>query len=339
MRFLFAARAGRPWLVCVALVLTAANLSWGEAAGTETVPRDHLYGVAFIGDGQGWACGAYGSVFHTEDGGIRWTAQRSGTTEPLFDVDFVDARRGWIVGRVGTVLWTTDGGRTWREADSGSRRHLFGVDFADAQHGWAVGDWGMIVHTGDGGQTWVERPLGKDVILNDVVFVDRHHGWIVGEMGTVLRTEDGGETWERVDPGVPKTLFGVHFTDRRNGWAVGIDALILRTRDGGETWEVQNGDPELGALEQVGFRAAFDRPGLYAVQVAGRFGFAVGDLGAVWRTEDGGETWQRAPTSYRDGASWLRAVAIVPGTHGLIVGAGGSHLRISDGRLVPVGQP
>ena len=321
-------------VVAVGVVLLAAL----KAAAVPTPPtlplKDNLYGTKFIDAKRGWVVGAFGTIAHTSDGGASWQAQPSKTTQQLYDIDFVDAQHGWIVGRQGLILHTADGGTTWEPQTSGTDQHLFGIDFADAQNGVAVGDFGAIVTTRDGGQHWENHALSEDVILYDVFMLDSNRGWIAGELGTVLATTDGGLTWAKEDTGGGKTLFGIYFADAQRGWAVGIDAIILHTTDGGQTWRLQNGSTEVRALEQVGFGQAYDSPSLYAISVIGGVGVAVGEIGAIYMSSDGGETWVRQDSAQKaSGPKWFRALSMVPGTHGMIVGAGGALVPIDSGRI------
>lgn len=308
-----------------------AVLSAATAPSGSVVLKDHLYGTKFIDAQRGWVVGAFGTIGATSDGGRSWRMQASKTTQQLYDVDFVDAQHGWIVGRQGLILHTSTGGSSWEPQQSGTEQHLFSVDFSDRSHGIAVGDFGTILVTSDGGQRWRDRTLDEDVVLYDVAMVDAANAWIAGEAGTILHTSDGGEAWAKQTSGVDKTLFGVYFADSQRGWAVGIDALILHTTDGGQSWDVQNGSTEIRGLEQVGFGQAYDNPSLYAVAVVGQVGVAAGEIGAIYLSNDGGQTWARQEGS--SNAKWFRAVSIVPGTHGVIVGAQGSRERIVDGRL------
>lgn len=305
------------------------------AAPTSPVTRlkDNLYGTVFVDASRGWVVGAFGTIFRTTDGGRTWQPQVSKTTQQIYDVDFVDAAHGWAVGRSGLILRTTDGGDTWTQQTSGVDKHLFSVDFVDPKRGVAVGDWGAVVTTSDGGQTWEDRTLAEDIILNDVAMVDGERGWIAAELGTVFTTQDGGRTWTTQATGVDKTLFGIYFADAQRGWVVGIDALILRTEDGGQNWTVLNGSTEIRELEQVGFSSAYENPSLYAVQVVGDLGVAVGEAGAVFVSSDGGRTWARRPSPEQGGPKWFRAVSLVPGTHGVIVGAEGQRLHVVEGRI------
>lgn len=323
-----------------ALVLVAALVTSAAAA----VPHrphgvkifDSIYGVDLVDHDEGWVVGAFGTIYHTRDGGRTWEAQHSGTKRNLFSVAFADRRHGWIVGAQATVLHTADGGKTWKvqKTPVPPEKHLFKVVAIDAQHAWAVGDWGAIAMTADGGRHWEDRSLSRDVILYCVSFPDARHGWIAGEFGTVLATSDGGKTWAKQATGTDKTLFGLFFADARRGWAVGIDGLVLHTTDGGATWELQRGSRRLESIEQLGFLEALKNPGLYEVEVRGRYGVIVGDVGTVLTSRDGGRTWEKHELPPAKRLTWLRSVALSrDGAYGLVVGAHGFAARVESGRL------
>src|SRR6185295_2644874 len=180
----------------------------------------------------------------------------------------------------------------------------------------------------DGGKSWQMHPLDRDIILNAEAWPDAMHGWIVGEAGTILATSDGGATWADQTSGVEKTLFGAWFSDAQHGWVVGIDGLIIRTGDGGQSWQVQHGETQVGTLDQVGFKEAFDNPTFYAVAVTPTLAYAVGDNAAVFASAAGGNTWQRKTVPAEANLRWIRAVSLVNETHGMLVGANGLTLRV-----------
>jgi photosystem II stability/assembly factor-like uncharacterized protein len=326
-----------------------------SARSGAVVVKDNLYAVKAVSASEAWVAGNFGSIYHTNDAGRTWTSRQSGTRLPLFGVDFTaDGREGWIVGKSSLVLHTADGGRTWKPQKSAvpAEKPLFAVRVLDAQTVWAVGDWGAIEVTHDGGATWEDRSLSTiavkveqspdrvtttvtdDVILYDVSFPDPAHGFVAGEFGTLLATSDGGKTWEKRDVGTEKTLFGVTFTTPDVGWAVGIDGLILHTRDGGRTWRVQHGDAQAGSIEELGFVETMKNPGLYDVAVAGSYGVVVGDTGNLLVSGDGGETWTPRELPEKQRLVWMRAVSMVPGTHGFVVGAAGFAAALDHDRVV-----
>jgi photosystem II stability/assembly factor-like uncharacterized protein len=323
------ARAATLVALCLLVVSVAAAAPHGGVRIT-----DNLYDTKFVTADDGWVVGAFGTIMRTKDGGKSWHPQVSHTVEHLYSVDFSSVLNGWVCGRSGLVLHTTDGGDTWETQRSDSERHFFKVRAIDTQRAWLVGDWGAIFATHDGGKTWENHSLTRDVILNSQSWPDAEHGWIVGEAGTIVATQDAGATWTEQTSGVQKTLFGVTFADAQRGWAVGLDGLILRTTDGGQSWQAQHGDTEVGALEQVGFAEALDNPSLYDVAMRGQLGYAVGDIGCVYTTEDGGSTWQKKAVSGDWSLHWMRAVSLVNGTHGGVVGADGLVLRIEGTQIV-----
>ena len=328
------------WLACVSVAHAA-------------VMRDHLYGVKALSATDAWAVGNYGAIYHTTNGGRTWEPRDSGTKAPLFSVEFVDGQHGWAVGKSAEILATADGGRTWtrRKSPIPSSKHLFKVKAASPTTGWAVGDWGAIAVTTDGGETWEDRSLAKltivpgdrsdrnehlvldDIVLYDVDWPDAQHGVIVGEFGTVLVTSDGGATWTRRSPETDKTLFGVHFATTDEGWAVGIDGLVLHTTDAGRTWEVQHGNPNPATIDELAFNDALKNPGLYAVSVVGQTGIVVGDTGTILTSADGGRTWTRRVLPERERFSWVRDVSLVPGAHGMVVGAKGLSGTVEEGEV------
>ena len=70
------------------------------------------YGMQFVDASNGWAVGATGKILHTTNGGLNWTAQTSGTTQPLYSVSFINATTGFAAGAFGTMLKTVNGGAT-----------------------------------------------------------------------------------------------------------------------------------------------------------------------------------------------------------------------------------
>jgi photosystem II stability/assembly factor-like uncharacterized protein len=341
------------------LIVSSVALLAPESTSAATRLKDNVYGIATLDPETAVVVGTFGSILATSDGGKTWERRDSGTDVPIFGVDLApDGKNGWAVGASGLILRTTDGGKTWTRQKSPLKepRHLFTVAAVDANTGWAVGDWGAIVSTSDGGATWQDRSLGiltveteespdrqttvitEDVILNDVQFVDGQHGFIAGEFGMLLATADGGATWTHRDLGTDQTIFGMDFTTPERGWIVGIDGLVMQTTDAGVTWTVQLGSRERELLEDVDIVAAMDKPGLYGIDVEGKYGVIVGDAGTLLLTSDGGETWTRKLLP-EDELVWMRDVSLLPGTRGFVAGANGFVGVVDNDKvLLPTGE-
>jgi photosystem II stability/assembly factor-like uncharacterized protein len=314
-----------------------------SAAAEPVAPREirqGLFGTCFATDKDAWMVGELGRIFHTADGGATWERQDAGTKRPFLAVACVDARTAWIAGKEGIVYGTTDAGATWTPARTGSTRHIFALAFPTRERGHGAGDFGTMIHTEDAGRSWVVEQLPPDVRLPDsaldtgvepgdvnlyaISYGDADHAWLVGEFGTILASGDGGRTWRQQQAPIETSLFGVHFTDARRGWAVGIDAMILATDDGGATWRVQP-----SPIVQRSF---------YDVFVAGSGGWIVGNAGTVLKSGDGGATWALEPVPIELAANWIRSIWLLPGGHGLAVGAEGLVFRVGGGGLERLGE-
>jgi photosystem II stability/assembly factor-like uncharacterized protein len=131
----------------------------------------------------------------------------------------------------------------------------------------------------------------EDLDLTAVFFVTADTGWVAGKHGTILRTVDGGATWEAQLGGDPEARAAsvrvLHFIDERRGWAIqgeaGYDYKTLHTSDG-ESWE-EIGTVPYGSVHMV-FTSA--QTGFLAANP----GKAVSGPNVMYRTNDGGRSWE-----------------------------------------------
>lgn len=115
-----------------------------QTSATEKQPV-RLTAASFVDQWHGWAVGAAGRIFITNDGGRAWHEQQSNVRADLSDVKFVDAVEGWAVGAEGTLIHTTDGGLHWVSQPSGTTHALERLCFVGHTRGWAVGFGGTII--------------------------------------------------------------------------------------------------------------------------------------------------------------------------------------------------
>jgi photosystem II stability/assembly factor-like uncharacterized protein len=188
-------------------------------------PRDY-YSVQFIDEETGYIVGDEGLILASNDGGVSWREQRSGTTAQLFHLSF-QGKRGWVVGTGGVILHTVDGGRNWYPQSSGTTDDLNRVYFLTDKVGLVTGDNGALLRTENGGATWERISLRAKEPLFGISFIDKKTGWVVGHNGRVIRTFDGGVNWVEQDSGTSADLFAVSFR-KNNGFAIGKDGLVMR---------------------------------------------------------------------------------------------------------------
>jgi photosystem II stability/assembly factor-like uncharacterized protein len=178
---------------------------------------------------------------------------------------------------------------------------LYAVEFLNHNIGWAVGGQSgtkstMLFGTKDGGKTWERQTLfdGELSHLTDIAFADANNGWIVGR-NQVLRTTDGGESWGPVNQ-PERGSYGAHklLVLGPDAIIVGSDvenAQILRTVDGGGTWEVialvKDGGGGAGSNNTVSGLALAEPSTVFATT-----GTRHGSRGVIYRSNDGGRTWE-----------------------------------------------
>lgn len=138
----------------------------------------------------------------------------------------------------------------------------------------------------------------------------------VGQRGHIIVSGDGGSTWKQAKVPVSSDLTAVYFVNDRKGWAVGHDGVVLTTADGGDTWTLQldgkranaqvleymqrritedPASPALKALLDDAKRSqenGADKPFLDVWFADENTGYIVGAYNLVFRTGDGGRTWQ-----------------------------------------------
>jgi len=250
---------------------------------------DDLFSVSFQTEKDGWACGRWGTILHTSDGGKTWVPQNSGVDYSLSSIFFVDSKHGWAVGDEGTIIHTQDGGKNWDKQKSPVSFVLMDVNFVTPSKGWIVTEQTHILYTNNGGKTWSIQFKDKDFILKAISFCDQLNGWTVGEYGYTYHTKNGGITWEKqagkfeisASTGEPEggnILFDIVAIDPQTAWAVGIDSYVTRTIDGGKTWQ----EVKLSVPKKHLFCIYADKTGM----------ILIGGKEIFLSSADGGKTWK-----------------------------------------------
>lgn len=166
-------------------------------------------------------------------------------------------------------------------------------------------------------------------------FISEHEGWY-SDSEHLWHTSDGGKTWYRLtslDHGLRGNIIRFHFASSHLGWMVQPNELY-RTKNGGVTWDhiptpMSDG---AGSLYSFHFEANGEVGWIaggvyYPVKSGNCMNNAAGLLpdqtpaclnGVVFRTDDGGISWQQQPTSKHPGR--FMSIMFVDSNHGWIAG-------------------
>lgn len=256
-----------------------------------------LHSASFLTDQVGWVAGvecvpftrlAVGVLLKTTDGGQTW--QRLGETElpGLEYVRFFDPDEGIVVGRASPaaptgIFRTADAGETWHPVNGPMSAGWLAARFLAPDRGVVAGAEGRLSLVA-GEELLPARlpPLGGRSI-HDVALTDNAIGWLVGDGGLVLTTSSGGTSWSTPPAPLPAGVQAVcnfRCVEQRgpNVWLAGAPGgVVWHSADAGRTWSAgHTGQP--APIYKLRF-------------TSDRNGVAVGALGGILTTRDGGETW------------------------------------------------
>jgi photosystem II stability/assembly factor-like uncharacterized protein len=169
-------------------------------ADKETGPWKPLLDVWFANEETGFAVGAYGFIFRTDDGGETWqdwSANLPNTDR--FHLNGITRVAGGalvIAGEAGAIFVSTDKGETWEQRDSPYTGSLFGVmGTGDVNEIIVFGLRGNILMSTDLGRSWQTIPTESDSTINSGAVAGDGRITLVGNGGAVLVSPNGGESY------------------------------------------------------------------------------------------------------------------------------------------------
>ena len=254
---------------------------------------------------RGWAAGgcshpythaSSGVVLRTRDGGRTWTHDPRLLLPAMRRVRFVDDRHGWAAGRrVGHVSLGRVRHRRRRPelaaaAPATRPAAWHGGRLLDPHHGRAgrpPGHGGRPSAAAGSSRPGSPRPGAA--ASHDSSWSRPLHGWLVGDGGLLMRTDDLGATWQ-TPPGPLPDGIGHRVRLRRRWPCAGRrSGSPARPAPDRATRPTPAGPgpplPRASSLRSTGLSFVDDE-----------HGWAVGALGTILATDDGGRTWRRQRT-------------------------------------------
>ncbi len=204
-----------------------------------------------------------------------------GRQAQLTGIHMFDATTGWAEGTDGTVLRTTDGGIHWQDVTpqqmphttvwNGRNQYISTINAwisvtvnKDSSSNYLPSTTSLVFHTTDGGQTWQKTTLNTGDYQADVIsFVNTQDGWLL-----TIRGE------------------GIHVVTNA---ATIPPPELYRTMNGGKTWVkvLSRTSSQARILANVAITGMS-----FGNQTTGLLTGMMGNTPQLYRTHDGGLTWQ-----------------------------------------------
>lgn len=261
-----------------------------------------LEAVQFVSPNVGFAAGGWthpythhtsGVVLTTRDGGFSWRVMPGQMLPRLSGLRMFSSQVGFVFGEASPlfpsgVFRTSDGGKSWHPITKAT------------SPGWACGD---LREDGTGAladqhgnlkliaaqeiRDSRTPSLGKR-FLHQIKLNADGTGWLVGDSGLLLTTTDGGISWTLPAKQISEAAasefdFRAVATFGKHTWVAGNPgSCIYYSPDGGNSWQT--------------FRTKVSTPIESLFFLDEQRGWAVGALGTILATRDGGRTWQQQQT-------------------------------------------
>jgi len=310
-----------------------------------------------------------GKLQKSVDGGQTWQKLGEGVVESPYWIGMPPGQPDVVYVMTGAGLFRSrDGGGSWSSAGIPVSSQVQGLAFHPDDPNVifvAANNGRSLFRTSDGGQSWTEIP---NQLNNASALAMTPDGKLfLQDRNGVQRSDDNGQSWQQVNPeGVryfaertlavegnePNTIYigvdeGIYrsddegalwtaFTESLPGWPQKIiadpttdgrlfavvDNQLFTSTDGGESWR--------GYIATVSYNALQAHPAQPNTLFARS---SNGYRGNLWRSQDGGQTWQISNKGLEEVAITTLAFDLT-GTNMIYAGTDAGLYRSRDGGIV-----
>ncbi len=267
-------------------------------------------------------------VYTTHDGGITWNSTSITNLNSM--PSFISSMQGWGIADRALKI-TTNGGHSWENipADAAfkSALDIQNIQFVSSTVGWASGrdqqKFPLLLKTTDGGRSWsVVKPQVFTATQSQLALDQT-----LQAPGSAPNLSLPAPISSRLPAYLPVTpsVVNIHMFDARNGWGEtpgGKYSLphLLHTSDGGKTWrDVLPRDEQSSSYGTSLLADDFlDASTAWFALTVNR-GSAI--ITSIYRTTDGGQSWQEAAITLKAANSGFvaRRITFSDASHGWLL--------------------
>ena len=228
----------------------------------------------------------------------------------------------------GGLYRSRDAGATWLPADAGlyiNASNAVAISAADSNH-LLYGTDTQLLRSNNGGRDWHEQALVTGPVFCAAFDRDGHGAFAANPNG--LFRSDDGVNWRMIEVSSMAIPIAQIVVGRTHVYLAGNDGLYIGNASGQDWRGPANGLPE-EAISALLLTEGNTQASIHAV-LAGR----------IWRSTDGGATWQQAAGDWRD--QRVDTITTDPDDQRRLWAAGASRLFRSDDAgetWLPHGKP
>jgi len=282
--------------------------SVGNGNGKWEVTYTDFKRIKFINRNIGFALNKTNDLYKTKDGGKNWifVSNQYGT----IDFCFLDENTGYLAGS--EIKKTTDGGKTWIIQNLGATASK--VLFTNKRNGFIITTNNYYFETNDYGRSWQNIKTGN-YYIKDMFFRNELSGYAITRSDyKILTTNDGGKNWKEQNTLLNSNPFTICFTDSLHGY-YGYYG-IYKTDDAGKSWkEVLKTSSQ--SIDHIYF-------------VNKNRGYGLTSNGEIYKTMDGGETWNLDMNLYSNYNYYSKDIQFPDEDHGYICLDNGTFAKYTE---------
>ena len=225
----------------------------------------------------------------SDDGGATWRqiSDLAGSDPMGWVIDPQDPSKMYVGGHPG-FFRSVDGGESWTMNNSnlpGTDVHALGIDPQNPETLYAFIVKRGLYRSPDAGESWEIVNAQKGTMGSILVGPRQHDTLYLAGQDSFESSDDGGENWQQVGA-IPGGMTMSISQDQQepDTFYAAAGGRVLKSTDSGENWQTTGNEGLPEGISVVALSPS-DPQLLYA-------GALDGESASVFRSEDGGETWQ-----------------------------------------------